>query len=74
MSRLRLVDSHPLSPGGELLSAGLWWTAAGAHSFNPAIPAWLNLLAGLLLVSLLCRSRWSILLISGCLSRSVAPE
>ena len=37
----------------ELLSAGLWWTAAGAHGFNPATPAWLNLLAGVLLVSLL---------------------
>ena len=52
LSRLRLVSAirYPLV---ELLSAGLWWTATGAHGFNPATPAWLNLVAGVLLVSLL---------------------
>ncbi|MGC6483505.1 MAG: prepilin peptidase [Synechococcus sp.] len=39
-------------PSVELLTAGLWVSAASAHGFSPATPA-LNLIAGVVLVSVL---------------------
>ena len=37
----------------EFVTAGLWWSAAGAHGLSTAAPALLNLVAGVVLVSLL---------------------